>query len=128
MGTLGWSLAVSGAVMLLCGLSLEGSSFLCIFSWLWSSVAPNIKPKKGRLTQWAALYIESLSLHGSIMLTCCASLAAAAASPVSTDATLTPSLTGLSCLGRVGVTRARSKGTVRKTISYVQAQVAVKDL
>lgn len=39
-------------------------------------------------------------------LTCCASLAAAAASPVSTDATLAPSLTGLSCLGSVGVTRA----------------------
>lgn len=43
------------------------------------------------------------------MLTCCASLAAAAASPVSTDATRAPSLTGRSCLGRVGVTRANVK-------------------
>lgn len=39
-------------------------------------------------------------------LTCCASLAAAAARPVSTDATLAPSLAGRSCLGRVGITLA----------------------
>lgn len=41
-----------------------------------------------------------------VRLTCCASLAAAAARPVSTDATLAPSLAGRSCLGRVGITRA----------------------
>lgn len=40
------SLAVSGDGMLLSALSPEGSSFLCIFSLLWSSVAANFKERK----------------------------------------------------------------------------------
>lgn len=42
-------------------------------------------------------------------LTCCDNLAAAAARPVSMDATLVPSRTGLSCRGTEGPTRAARK-------------------
>lgn len=42
-------------------------------------------------------------------LTCCDNLAAAAASPVSMEATLVPSRTGLSCRGTEGPTRATRK-------------------
>lgn len=48
-GTLDWSLPVAGAVTLLCGLSLEGPSFLCIFSWLLSSVAANTTSKESKI-------------------------------------------------------------------------------
>lgn len=60
-------------------------------------------------------YLEvSLSSHNgdlvvqepSSLLTCWDSLAAAAASPVSMEATLVPSRTGLSCLGTDGPTLA----------------------
>lgn len=49
----------------------------------------------------------------NLRLTCCASLAAAAARPVSTDATRAPSLAGRSCLGRVGITRAAEERNIR---------------
>lgn len=48
-----------------------------------------------------------------VKLTCCASFAAAAARPVSTDATLAPSRAGRSCLGRVGITLATNTKTLR---------------
>lgn len=51
----------------------------------------------------------SLSPGGDALLTCWDSLAAAAASPVSMEATLVPSRTGLSCLGTDGPTRAAGK-------------------
>lgn len=54
---------------------------------------------------------------GCFVLTCCASLAAAAASPVSTDATRAPSLTGRSCFGRVGVTRADIEEAAKEILS-----------
>lgn len=60
------------------------------------------------------------------MLTCCASLAAAAASPVSTDATRAPSLTGRSCLGRVGVTRANIEEAATKNY-HMYPCVALKN-
>lgn len=47
-----------------------------------------------------------------LKLTCCASLAAAAARPVSTDATLAPSLAGRSCLGSVGITLAVDESNI----------------
>lgn len=50
-----------------------------------------------------------LSPGGDTLLTCWDSLAAAAASPVSMEATLVPSRTGLSCLGTDGPTRAAGK-------------------
>lgn len=46
---------------------------------------------------------------GGVLLTCWDSLAAAAASPVSMEATLVPSRTGLSCLGTEGPTLALGK-------------------
>jgi hypothetical protein len=90
---------------------------------------------RGRCRRWGPLLFGVLSLCGFLLLlqakqlhinlttqnstlirwiktshfrkpTWCASLAAAAARPVSTDATLAPSLAGLSCFGRVGNTRA----------------------
>lgn len=51
----------------------------------------------------------SLSPGRVALLTCWDSLAAAAASPVSMEATLVPSRTGLSCLGTDGPTRAVGK-------------------
>lgn len=59
----------------------------------------------------ALLLGTELSFHDSSSspeqpLTCCDSLAAAAASPVSMEATLVPSRTGLSCRGTEGPTRA----------------------
>lgn len=50
--------------------------------------------------------------------TCWASLAAAAARPVSTDATLVPSRTGRSCLGSVGVTRAVKRENSHEEFFY----------
>lgn len=48
-------------------------------------------------------------------LTCCDSFAAAAASPVSMEATLVPSRTGLSCRGTEGPTRAARKAGAGET-------------
>lgn len=88
----------------------------CVFSLCCSLLLLLISKKEN---QHVALYLQIQYLLGCFMLTCCASLAAAAASPVSTDATRAPSLTGRSCLGSVGVTRADIKEAVTKILSIV---------
>lgn len=87
----------------------------CTYSGAWShSPARQFLALAVSTLKWLKSLEVSLSSHNGdlllhepfSLLTCWDSLAAAAASPVSMEATLVPSRTGLSCLGTDGPTLA----------------------
>lgn len=81
---------------------------LCFFLYVYELCFP-----LGLAVTLFSLKVSAIHMLLGPQLTCCASLAAAAASPVSTDATRAPSLAGRSCFGRVGITLAINAGNLK---------------